>query len=74
MNAKHWHPARWKDLTPAQQIQPGDIVHNPVMDGLVDRSVAHTLARLLDEALLERGLRIDHPECVIGWVEEMEEE
>jgi len=70
---KHWHPIRWTDVEKtAARVKAGDVIHNPCYAR--DRrglpiSGAYRVAEMVHEALAKRGMKIDHPACVIGFVE-----
>lgn len=69
-----WNPYAWKQperMLP--QLREGDQVQNPVI--IANRFTpprrepeARALAQRIDDALAARGLRIDHPHLVYGWI------
>lgn len=74
MTARHWHPFDWRapvgDIV--SRIREGDVVHNPVHRK--DNDATRELAERVDEALATRGLKLDHAQFYIGFVERAEKE
>ena len=78
-NDKVWSPLNWKAASfadTAAKLQVGDVVRNPFYDlpkraTKKQRDRAQRVADRLDQELAARGLRIDHTNTIIGFVERM---
>lgn len=72
-----WDPLAWRDLGLVGRLRAGDMVRNPVAGlrrrgyTMAELGAAYQRAEDLDAALAARGLRIDHPAALIGFVEEV---
>jgi len=72
----HWYPERWSNVKKSvSRVRAGDIIHNPFFAR--DARGMHLLtyseaSRIQDEvidALAQKGLAIDHPSEIIGFVQ-----
>jgi len=65
-----FNPKNWKSLDAVSRLKPGDAVRNPVASE--DTDATRKLAADLDLALAKRGLRLDHTEFSVNFVESIE--